>query len=44
MFFLKYPERDGRRVYTKINTWSSDRKAEYKLREWEPINTLGILE
>ena len=30
--------------YTKINTWSSDRKAEYKLREWENINSLGILE
>ena len=23
---------------TKINTWSSERKAEYKMREWEKIN------
>jgi len=25
--------------YTKINTWSNSRKAEYKLRKWEPMNT-----
>lgn len=24
--------------YTKIKTWSSERKNEYKLRKWEPIN------
>ena len=24
--------------YTPINSWSSDRKAEYKLRQWENIN------
>ena len=38
MFSQKYPERDGRRVYTKIKTWSEERKAEYKMRKWEPIN------
>ena len=25
--------------YTKIKTWSSERKKEYKLRKWEEINT-----
>ena len=34
----KYPERDGIRVYTKIKSWSDERKKEYKLRKWEPIN------
>ena len=24
--------------YTPINTWSSERKKEYKMRQWEPIN------
>ena len=24
--------------YTKIQTWSNERKNEYKLRQWEPIN------
>ncbi len=38
MSSLKYPERDGRRVYTKIKSWSDERKKEYKLRKWEPIN------
>lgn len=35
---LKYPERDGIIVYTPIKTWSKERKAEYKLREWEKVN------
>lgn len=38
MFSIKYPERDGRRVYTKIKSWSDERRKEYKLRKWEPIN------
>lgn len=25
--------------YTKIKSWSDERKKEYKLRKWEPINT-----
>ena len=24
--------------YTKIKTWSSERKVEYKMRKWEPVN------
>ena len=38
MFSQKYPEKDGAKVYTKINDWSHERKEEYKLRKWEPIN------
>lgn len=28
--------------YTPIKTWSKERKAEFKLREWEPINEANI--
>ena len=28
--------------YTKIDTWSKERKAEYKLREWQPLSDKGI--
>lgn len=28
--------------YTKIKTWSHERKDEYKLREWEPINNTSM--
>lgn len=28
--------------YTKIDAWSSERKEEYKLREWHPLNEKGI--
>lgn len=28
--------------YTKTNSWSKERKDEYKLREWMPINEKGI--
>lgn len=38
MFSKKYPEKDGIRVYTKIRTWSEERKNEYVMRKWEPIN------
>lgn len=38
MYFQKYPEKDGIRVYTPIKTWSSDRTQEYKMRRWEAIN------
>lgn len=34
----KYPEKDGRIVYVPIKTWSKERKAEYKLREWSDLN------
>ena len=27
--------------YTPTNTWSKERKAEYKLREWMPLNEKG---
>lgn len=38
MFSVKYPEKDGIRVYTKISSWSDKRREEYKLREWEKIS------
>lgn len=28
--------------YTKIASWSKERKEEYKLREWQPLNDKGI--
>ena len=28
--------------YTKTDAWSSERKEEYKLREWHPLNEKGI--
>ena len=27
--------------YTPTNTWSKERKAEYKMREWMPLNEKG---
>ena len=38
MFSKKYLEKDGIRVYTKIKSWSDERKKEYKLRKWEGVN------
>ena len=38
MFLKKYPEKDGRRVYTPIKTWSEERTDEYQMRRWEAIN------
>ena len=38
MFIPKYPEKDGIRVYTPIQTWSNERKKEYKMRRWEGVN------
>ena len=34
----EYPEKDGIIVYTPIKTWSKERKAEYKMRQWEDLN------
>ena len=28
--------------YTKVASWSKERKEEYKLREWQPLNDKGI--
>ena len=28
--------------YTKTDSWSSERKAEYKMREWQPLSDKGI--
>ncbi len=38
MYYLKYRENDGIKVYTPVKTWSSERSAEYDLRRWEGIN------
>jgi len=38
MFIIKYQETDGRKVYTPIKTWSKERKAEFKMRQWEHLN------
>ena len=38
---IKYPERDGIIVYTPTKTYSKERKAEFKLREWMPLNEKG---
>lgn len=28
--------------YTKIDSWSKERKEEYKMREWQPLNDKGV--
>ena len=38
MFLIKYWETNGIKVYTPVKTYSKERKAEYKLREWENMN------
>jgi len=38
MYYPKYRESDGIKVYTRVSTWSSERADEYKLRRWEEIN------
>ena len=37
---IKYLEKDGIIVYTPIRTWSAARKEEYKMREWENVESL----
>ena len=34
----KYRETEGIKVYTPIKTWSKERKAEFKMRQWEHLN------
>ncbi len=41
---IKYQETDGNYVYTKIQTWAKNRKAEYKLRKWATQSELETTE
>ena len=37
----KYKKLSVQNVYTKTNSWSKERKEEFKLREWMPLNEKG---
>lgn len=38
MYFQKYHESDGIRVYTPVRSYSRERKAEYSMRRWQNVN------
>lgn len=38
----KYEKSTVENVYTKTNSWSKERKEEFKMREWMPMNAKGI--
>ena len=41
MYMIKYPEKDGIIVYVPIKNYSKERKIEFNLREWMPLDDKG---